>query len=95
MASVNQWECPARLIIFTPIDPKIRKAVIIPAGASNSPQKPHNHPAYPEEKLTFAFREDYSLCAEAVGVFGSTVSQIDNGEFVCLFFIVVSYWVWC
>ncbi|KAF8514442.1 hypothetical protein BU17DRAFT_94529 [Hysterangium stoloniferum] len=70
---ITRHQCPAQIIIYTPIDPSIRKAVVI-----TTPGLPHNHPPYALQKLTFEATELYVEAIEAVGLLGSTVGQIDR-----------------
>ncbi|KAF8518841.1 hypothetical protein BU17DRAFT_90642 [Hysterangium stoloniferum] len=70
---ITWHQCPAQIIIYTPIDHSIRKAVVI-----TTPGLPHNHPPYALQKLTFEATELYVEAIEAVGLLGSTVGQIDR-----------------
>ncbi|KAF8508185.1 hypothetical protein BU17DRAFT_70896 [Hysterangium stoloniferum] len=70
---ITRHQCPAQIIIYTPIDPSIRKAVVI-----TTPGLPHNHLPYALQKLTFEATELYVEAIEAVGLLGSTVGQIDR-----------------
>lgn len=65
--------CPAKIIVFTPVDSNVRKALLVPQSV------PHNHPVYPEHKLSFEAEKLYKESIETVGVLGSTVAKVDKG----------------
>ncbi|KAF8516464.1 hypothetical protein BU17DRAFT_67470 [Hysterangium stoloniferum] len=70
---ITRHQCPTQIIICTPIDHSIQKAVII-----TTPGLPYNHPPYTLQKLTFEATELYVEAIEAVGLLGSTVGLIDR-----------------
>ncbi|KAF8522484.1 hypothetical protein BU17DRAFT_87119 [Hysterangium stoloniferum] len=70
---ITRHQCPTQIIIYTPIDHSIQKAVVI-----TTPELPHNHPPYALQKITFEATELYVEAIEAVGLLGSMVGQIDR-----------------
>ncbi|KAJ7458041.1 hypothetical protein B0H11DRAFT_2062428, partial [Mycena galericulata] len=66
-------ECPAARTIYVPLDPTIRKALIVHPNNT-----PHNHPMPPLTKASFELKETYRQCIKAVGCVGATVAKVDN-----------------
>ncbi|KIJ37762.1 hypothetical protein M422DRAFT_259598 [Sphaerobolus stellatus SS14] len=62
---IEQRPCTAGLTIYTPVNKKIRKAIVIP-----EPNKPHNHPSYSSEKLTFEAAEIWRTAVRVTGPLG-------------------------
>jgi len=71
---ITHSACPAKILIFSPVDPSIRKAIII-----TTPKLPHNHPPYASAKPTHEAKEIYREAAQKVGIIGATVGKIDRG----------------
>jgi len=70
---IVQQRCPTEMIIYVPIDTKIRKAYVIL-------RKPHNHPMHLRTKPT---AEDKGMLVEAIeaaGKTGLTVRKLLNGR---------------
>jgi hypothetical protein len=70
---IVQRKCPAEMIIYVPIDTKIRKAYIIL-------RKPHNHPMHPPTKPTAEDKEMLVEAIDAAGKTGLTVRKLLNGR---------------
>lgn len=68
--------CPAQLSIFTPaVDDEMRKAIVLP-----NHDRPHTHPSFPPEKLTWAAELQYRGLINAVGKPGASIVDIDNSK---------------
>ncbi|KAJ7511037.1 hypothetical protein B0H11DRAFT_2402643 [Mycena galericulata] len=65
--------CPAARTIYVPLDPTIRKALIVHPNNT-----PHNHPMPPLTKASFEIKDTYRQCIKAVGCVGATVAKVDN-----------------
>lgn len=65
--------CDASLSIFVPVDSNIRSAIVIPA-----PDKLHNHPRFPPEKLTHNAKRQYIDIIKAHGKPGASLAAIDH-----------------
>jgi len=72
---IQQHKCSAEIIIFSPIDPTICKAIVVTA-----PGIPHNYPPCPLEKWTYVAMELYMEAVGQVGIISVPVGQIDQGE---------------
>ncbi|KIJ33118.1 hypothetical protein M422DRAFT_783248 [Sphaerobolus stellatus SS14] len=68
---IEKRPCSAEIVIYSPVNTNIRKAVVIP-----QPGKPHNHPSYAPEKLTYAAAEAFRAAVQAAGPLGKTVGGI-------------------
>jgi hypothetical protein len=79
--SIQQWCCKAEITIYIPVDSNIHKAIIIPGA-----RQPHNHPSFPQERLTLEAKEVYTQAIDEVGVLGAIVNRIDNG--LCSIYIL-------
>jgi len=75
--NVSQRGCGAGFTIFSPVDHNIRKAIIIP-----TPGKPHNHPSFPMQKLTYEARVKYEAAIDQAGILGAMVQRVDTGKCV-------------
>ena len=69
-----QRPCNAAFTIYSPLDHNIKKAIIIPA-----PGRPHNHPSFPQHKLTYEAKLKYEAAIDEVGLLGATVRKVDTG----------------
>ncbi|KAJ7893388.1 hypothetical protein B0H14DRAFT_3671887 [Mycena olivaceomarginata] len=65
-------ECGAARTIYIPIDPSIRKVLIV------TNQIPHNHPMPTLAKVPVGVMEKYKTCVIAHGGAGATVAKVDN-----------------
>ncbi|KAJ7694292.1 hypothetical protein B0H14DRAFT_3660597 [Mycena olivaceomarginata] len=65
-------ECGAARVIYIPIDPSIRKVLIV------TNQIPHNHPMPTLAKVPVGVMEKYKTCVIAHGGAGATVAKVDN-----------------
>ncbi|KAJ7469936.1 hypothetical protein B0H11DRAFT_2042902 [Mycena galericulata] len=65
--------CSATRTIYVPLDPTIRKALIVHPNNT-----PHNHPMPPLTKASFELKDTYRQCIKAVGCVGATVAKVDN-----------------
>ena len=74
VGTIEHWKCDAGIIIFTPINESIRKAVVIPLP------KPHNHPSFKPDKFTIPAKENWRKSVLAAGALGSTVGSIEKGN---------------
>ena len=72
---IQEWRCQATITIYSPLDPTIRKAIIIPGAGL-----PHNHPSFPLQKLTIPAKKAYMLALTQAGVTGATVGKVDHGK---------------
>ena len=78
-ATLIHHACSAYRIIYVPEDPTIRKACVVPDH-----EEPHNHPILPPTKTPIAIKEIYRKCIKNLGIAGSSVRTVDNGEvFFC------------
>jgi hypothetical protein len=68
-------ECGAARTIYIPIDPSIRKVLIV------TNQIPHNHPMPTLAKVPVGVMEKYKTCVIAHGGAGATVAKVDNSTF--------------
>ncbi|KAJ7286818.1 hypothetical protein C8J57DRAFT_1215125 [Mycena rebaudengoi] len=66
--------CFATLTIYVPIDPSIRKALIVHPGNT-----PHNHPMPPQTKAFYGLKNSYRKAINSAGVVGATVAKVDHG----------------
>ncbi|KAJ7049864.1 hypothetical protein C8F01DRAFT_1264748 [Mycena amicta] len=74
--------CKAACTVFYPVDPHIRKAMILPDAS-----EPHVHPLTTFLKLTAGVELAYTeLIAEAGPLSGATVSKVDNSPAAALKF---------
>ncbi|KAJ7589309.1 hypothetical protein C8J56DRAFT_888896 [Mycena floridula] len=62
-------ECPVQKIVYTVTNSKARKALVIFRNT-------HNHPPWPEEKVTVSAQKDLTNCITETGVFDSTTRAI-------------------
>jgi len=76
---ITNTPCSAKILIFSPIDTSICKAIII-----TTPDLPHNHPPYSSERPTIEAKEIYREAAEKAGIIGATVGKIDHGNFILI-----------
>ncbi|KAF8579591.1 hypothetical protein K439DRAFT_1620423 [Ramaria rubella] len=65
-------KCPAELDIFVPLIPEDHCACIVPCI------HPHNHPAYPECKLSADAKQKYAEAVEYFGAMAATVGKVDK-----------------
>ncbi|KAJ7782537.1 hypothetical protein DFH07DRAFT_1010922 [Mycena maculata] len=72
--------CDASRTIYVPLDPTIRKALIIHGG------DPHSHPMPALTKVSFELKESYRKCIKSVGTVGATVTKVDNAPSTQLHF---------
>jgi len=71
---ITHTPCPAKILIFSPVDPSICKAIII-----TTPDIPHNHPPYASERPTHEAKEIYQEAVQKIGIIGATVGKTDRG----------------
>lgn len=67
-APIERQGCDSMLIIFAPVDSKIRKAIVIP-------KRPHNHPSFRFVKVTCEDRDFVNKAIRAAG--GSFIRPLD------------------
>ncbi|KAJ6555523.1 hypothetical protein B0H10DRAFT_2201646 [Mycena sp. CBHHK59/15] len=72
-SSIQNHPCPATRTIYIPMDPTIRKALII-----HNSNTAHNHPMPALTKASFEMKAAYHKCIEAAGCVRATVSKVDN-----------------
>ncbi|KAJ7049852.1 hypothetical protein C8F01DRAFT_1092926 [Mycena amicta] len=73
---ITHFPCEATCTIFFPVDPTIRKALILP-----DPSKPHPHPLTSFVKLTDSVAQAYNLViAESGPLSGATVGKVDSSH---------------
>ncbi|KAF8583090.1 hypothetical protein K439DRAFT_1617794 [Ramaria rubella] len=65
-------KCPAELDIFVPLNSEDHRACIVPRI------HPHNHPAYPEHKLSADAKQKYAEAVEYFGAMAATVGKVDK-----------------
>lgn len=65
--------CPAKLDLFWPMDQDDHRAVIVPRNQA------HNHPVYPERKLSQKAKQKYEEAVSVFGAMSATVGQVDKG----------------
>ncbi|KAJ6623694.1 hypothetical protein B0H10DRAFT_1943767 [Mycena sp. CBHHK59/15] len=70
---IQNHPCPAARTIYVPLDPTIRKALII-----HNNNTPHNHPIPPLSKAPLELKAIYRECIKATGCVGATVAKVDN-----------------
>lgn len=61
--------------MYVPLDPSIRKALVI----HNKNNTAHNHPMPPLTKVSYQLKATYRECIKAVGCVGATVAKVENG----------------
>ncbi|KAJ6479753.1 hypothetical protein C8R45DRAFT_906174, partial [Mycena sanguinolenta] len=71
-SQIRNYPCDAKRYAYIPKDPSIRKVLIIYHPIA------HNHPMPTLIKVSFELMDTYRACIDANGVFGATVSKIDN-----------------
>ena len=71
-AKVVRRECPTELHIYVPVNPSIRKAIVVL-------KNPHNHPMYPKKKPTHEDDEMLHQAMDAAGLVGLTPQSLMNG----------------
>ncbi|KAJ7585023.1 hypothetical protein C8J56DRAFT_1089113 [Mycena floridula] len=64
-------ECPVQKIVYTVTNSKARKALVIFWNT-------HNHPPWPEEKVTVSAQKDLTDCITETSVFGMTAERLNN-----------------
>ncbi|KAF9044099.1 hypothetical protein BJ165DRAFT_1347476, partial [Panaeolus papilionaceus] len=64
-------KCPAKIKIYSPLDRKDRRAVVMFSGY-------HNHPRFPATKLSREGRDKYEAAIRANGASRTTVLKCDN-----------------
>ncbi|KAJ7225030.1 hypothetical protein C8J57DRAFT_1590778 [Mycena rebaudengoi] len=65
--------CHATRTIYVPLDPSIRKALVVhPRNTA------HNHPLPPLTKVSYELKKSYVECIKAVGLVGATVAKVDS-----------------
>jgi len=64
---IGQRSCDAGFTIYSPVNHKICKAIIIPTGGH-----PHNHLSFPMNKLTYEAKLKYETAIEEAGILGAT-----------------------
>ncbi|KAF8586349.1 hypothetical protein K439DRAFT_1615188 [Ramaria rubella] len=69
---IRVCKCPAELDIFVPLNPEDHRACIVPHI------HPHNHPAYPERKLSADAKQKYAEAVEYFGAMAATVGKVDK-----------------
>jgi len=72
--AITQHKRPAEIIIFSPLNSLLCKAVVV-----MTPGIAHNHPPYSLQKRTFEATELYVEAIKSVGIIGAMVGQIDRG----------------
>ncbi|KAJ6629784.1 hypothetical protein B0H10DRAFT_2428145 [Mycena sp. CBHHK59/15] len=72
-SSIVNRPCDAARTIYVPVNPSIRKALII-----HSHNVAHNHPMPALKKASFELKESYRQCIKAAGCVGVTVAKVDN-----------------
>ncbi|KAJ7133074.1 hypothetical protein C8R44DRAFT_730272 [Mycena epipterygia] len=73
-AIVNR-PCEATRTIYVPVDPSIRKAIIVhPTNTT------HNHPMPALTKASFELKASYRECIKAAGCVGATVAKVENAD---------------
>lgn len=68
-------ECQVKRIIFVPVDPEYRFALVF-----HPKDVAHNHPLPPITKVPKVVSQRYQECAQAAGT-ARTVLQVDRGQF--------------
>ncbi|KAJ7736698.1 hypothetical protein B0H16DRAFT_1326459, partial [Mycena metata] len=71
---IKQFKCPARRAIYVPLDPSIRKVLLVTNNTG------HNHPMPILSKVSVGVKETYKNCVKAAGVVGATVAKVDNAS---------------
>jgi hypothetical protein len=71
---IIQRKCTAQIIIYPPLNNNVRKAPVIPVLG-----RPHNHPSYAPEKLSFEAAEAWREAVRIAGPLGKTISDILRG----------------
>ncbi|KAJ7860643.1 hypothetical protein B0H13DRAFT_1900882 [Mycena leptocephala] len=71
-ARIINYPCDAVRYIYAPLDPAVRKVLLIHNTTG------HNHPMPKLSKLSFGHKDTYLSLIDAYGVLGATVSKIDN-----------------
>jgi hypothetical protein len=66
-------KCGVKKIVYTSTDYNRPVIVVMFEGR-------HNHPPWPEEKLTQEAKSDLQKCLDVFGIFGATAEKLDNGK---------------
>ncbi|KAJ6624569.1 hypothetical protein B0H10DRAFT_2186634 [Mycena sp. CBHHK59/15] len=77
---IRRYPCNATQTIYVPLDPTIRKALIISNNTG------HNHPLPILKKVSLPVQEKYRECVAASGCVGATVLKVDNAPSTKLIF---------
>lgn len=70
---MTSHKCTAKIVIWFPVDPSIRKCIVLPQGV-------HSHPMQPSRKLTPAGRERYTNLVRQHGILAATASKVERFE---------------
>ncbi len=68
-----QNPCPAHIKIYAPMDPLIKKAIIVLT-------RYHNHPMPTVKKVSQEGRDIYVKAVKKYGVMGASAVKVDSGE---------------
>ncbi|KAJ6587438.1 hypothetical protein DFH09DRAFT_1427476 [Mycena vulgaris] len=72
-SAIMKRPCPVQRRIYIPMDPSIRKALIVHPG-----NIAHNHPIPAFKKVSHEHKAVYKKCIQAAGCVGATVAKVDN-----------------
>ncbi|KAJ6607624.1 hypothetical protein B0H10DRAFT_2227630 [Mycena sp. CBHHK59/15] len=74
-SAIVKRPCPVQRRIYIPMDPSIRKALIVHPG-----NIAHNHPIPAFKKVSHEHKAIYKKCIQAAGCVGATVAKVDNAR---------------
>ncbi|KAJ6514138.1 hypothetical protein DFH09DRAFT_1374065 [Mycena vulgaris] len=72
-SAIMKRPCAVQRRIYIPMDPSIRKALIVHPG-----NIAHNHPIPAFKKVSHEHKAVYKRCIQAAGCVGATVAKVDN-----------------
>ncbi|KAJ6518461.1 hypothetical protein DFH09DRAFT_1331945 [Mycena vulgaris] len=72
-SAIMKRPCPVQRQIYIPMDPSIRKALIVHPG-----NIAHNHPIPAFKKVSHEQKAVYKKCIQVAGCVGATVAKVDN-----------------
>ncbi|KAJ6605219.1 hypothetical protein DFH09DRAFT_1353754 [Mycena vulgaris] len=72
-SAIMKRPCSVQRRIYIPMDPSIRKALIVHPG-----NIAHNHPIPAFKKVSHEHKAVYKKCIQAAGCVGATVAKVDN-----------------
>jgi hypothetical protein len=71
-ATIVEYDCPTKLVIYKPIDTSIQRAIVILTA-------PHSHPVHPRHKPTYDAKAQYEELTKHARLLGATADKVASG----------------